>query len=61
MLLYQGQESNEVKMEKDSQIKELPFSIKLKEFKVDYYEPKYPRQSENKFLPSCGRALCAIT
>jgi len=26
-------------MEKDSQIKELPFSIRLKEFRVDYYEP----------------------
>jgi len=39
MLIYQGQESNKVAMEKDSQIKELPFSIRLKEFRVDYYEP----------------------
>jgi len=40
MLIYQGQESNKVTMGKDSQIKELPFSVRLKEFRVDYYEPK---------------------
>ncbi len=40
MLIYQGQESNKVTMEKDSQIKELPFSVRLKEFRVDYYEPQ---------------------
>ncbi len=40
MLLYQGQESNEVETEKDGEIKELPFSIRLKEFRVDYYEPQ---------------------
>jgi len=40
MLVYQGQESNKVITEKDVQIKELPFSIRLKEFRVDYYEPK---------------------
>ncbi len=40
MLIYQGRESNKVITEKDSQIKELPFSIRLKEFRVDYYEPK---------------------
>jgi len=40
MLIYQGQESNKVITEKDSTIRKLPFSIKLKEFRVDYYEPK---------------------
>jgi uncharacterized protein YpmB len=39
MLIYQGQESNKVITEKDRQLKELPFSIRLKEFRVDYYEP----------------------
>ena len=57
MLIYQGQESNKVKTEKDSQIKELPFSIRLKEFRVDYYEPKYQRYSEDKFLPSYRGAV----
>lgn len=40
MLIYQDEESNKVKNEKDDQIKELPFSVKLKEFRVAYYEPK---------------------
>ena len=57
MLIYQGQESNKVITEKDSRIKELPFSIRLKEFRVDYYEPKYPRQPQDKFLPSCRGAV----
>jgi cytochrome c biogenesis protein ResB len=50
MVLYQGQESNEVKTEKDNQIRELPFSIKLEEFKIDYYESKYPKQPQDKSL-----------
>jgi len=57
MLIYQGQESNKVITEKDSRIKELPFSIRLKEFRVDYYEPKYPRQPQDKFLLSCRGAV----
>lgn len=40
MLIYQGRESNKVIMEKNNQIEELPFSIRLKEFRVDYYAPK---------------------
>jgi hypothetical protein len=40
MLIYQGQESNKVITEKDSTIRKLPFSIKLKEFRIDYYEPQ---------------------
>lgn len=40
MLIYQGQESNKVKVERDSMTEELPFSIKLKKFRVDYYEPQ---------------------
>jgi hypothetical protein len=57
MLIYQGQESNKVKVERDSMTEELPFSIKLKKFRVDYYEPKYPRHSEDKFLPSYRGAV----
>jgi hypothetical protein len=38
MLLYQGWESNKVKLEKDRQIKELPFSIRLKELKLSVIE-----------------------
>jgi len=36
MLLHRGEESSKVIMEKDNQIKELPFSVRLKEFRVDY-------------------------
>ena len=41
MLIHQNQESNQVKLEKGDQIKELPFSIRLKDFRIEYYEPKY--------------------
>jgi hypothetical protein len=40
MLIYQGWQSNKVILEKSNQIKKLPFSIRLKEFRVDYYEPQ---------------------
>jgi hypothetical protein len=40
MLLYQDQESNQVKVEGSGRVRELPFSIKLKEFRIEYYEPE---------------------
>jgi cytochrome c biogenesis protein ResB len=40
MLIYQGEESNEVAAEEDGQLRKLPFSIKLKGFRVNYYEPE---------------------
>jgi len=41
MLIHQNQQSNQVKLEKGDQIIKLPFSIKLKDFRIEYYEPKY--------------------
>ena len=41
MLIYQGRESNQVKLEKTGRTRELPFSIRLKDFRIEYYEPKY--------------------
>ena len=43
MLIYQNQESNQVKLEKYNWIRKLPFSIKLKDFRIEYYEPRYLR------------------
>jgi len=43
MLIYQGHESNEVLVEPGDKIAELPFSLKLEEFGIEYYEPKYLR------------------
>jgi cytochrome c biogenesis protein ResB len=40
MLIYQGGESNEVAAEGDGRLRKLPFSIRLKEFRVNYYEPE---------------------
>jgi len=41
MLINQNQESDQVELEKYNWIKELPFSIKLKDFRIVYYEPRY--------------------
>jgi cytochrome c biogenesis protein ResB len=40
MLIYQGEESNEVETEENGTIEKLPFSVRLKEFRVNYYEPE---------------------
>ena len=41
MIINQNQESNQVGFGKYNYIKELPFSIKLKDFRIVYYEPRY--------------------
>jgi len=41
MLIYQGRESNKVTLEKTGWIRELPFSIGLKNFRIEYYQPKH--------------------
>jgi hypothetical protein len=38
MLVFEGDAENRVKLEGGDQIKELPFHIKLKDFRVEYYE-----------------------
>jgi len=41
MLLYRSQESNKVKVAGKDKIQELPFSIRLNDFRIYYYEPRY--------------------
>ena len=40
MLIFEGQRDNKI-MQEDHRIKELPFSIGLKDFRIEYYEPAY--------------------
>lgn len=41
MLIHINERINQVSLEQSGQIKELPFSITLKDFRIEYYEPKY--------------------
>jgi len=41
MLIGQGQETSQVVLGRDGRIGQLPFSIKLNEFRIEYYEPKF--------------------
>lgn len=40
MRIYEGHTENRVILESDGQIKELPFSIRLKDFRMEYYKPE---------------------
>jgi hypothetical protein len=55
MLIYEGKETNQVELEKTAQVKELPFSLRLEDFRIEYYEPKYlyiqTRESERWKIP----------
>lgn len=41
MLIGQGQETSQVVLSRDGRIGQLPFAIKLNEFRIEYYEPKF--------------------
>lgn len=41
MAIYEGKTENHVAVEDVEQIKELPFSIKLKDFRLEHYKPEY--------------------
>ena len=41
MAIYEGDSDNRVAVQKDEQIRELPFSIKLKDFRLEHYKPEY--------------------
>ena len=43
MVIYEGESENLVTLEDGEQIKELPFSIKLKDFRLEHYKPEYLR------------------
>jgi len=41
MLIYQGQHENRVVLEDSNQTGELPFYVRLKDFRVEYYKPDF--------------------
>ncbi len=41
MIIYEGQSDNHVILENSDVIKELPFQVELKDFRLEYYEPEY--------------------
>ena len=41
MAIYEGKSDNHVAVDGSRQQKELPFSLKLKDFRIEYYEPVY--------------------
>jgi len=41
MTIYEGHSDNRVILEDNKQIKELPFSVGLKDFQIEYYKPAY--------------------
>jgi hypothetical protein len=41
MLIYEGASENRVALENDDEVRELPFYVKLKDFRIEYYKPEY--------------------
>ncbi|MHC4623896.1 MAG: cytochrome c biogenesis protein ResB [Planctomycetota bacterium] len=41
MIILEGETANEVALENAAVIKRLPFSLRLKDFRVEHYEPEY--------------------
>jgi hypothetical protein len=43
MVIFEGEAENRIRLEDSDQTKELPFHIKLKDFRIEYYKPEYVR------------------
>jgi hypothetical protein len=41
MVILEGGRENRVLLENNKQVKELPFSVELKDFRIEYYKPQY--------------------
>lgn len=41
MIIFEGHTENHVKLEDNDQIRELPFDIRLNDFRIEYYKPEY--------------------
>ena len=41
MAIYEGESDNRIAVQEGEQIRELPFSIKLKDFRLEHYKPEY--------------------
>ena len=48
MAVYEGESENRVLLESDDSIRQLPFSIRLSDFRVEYYQPAYLYISSSK-------------
>jgi cytochrome c biogenesis protein ResB len=43
MIIFEGDAENRIRLEGSDQTKELPFHIKLKDFRIEFYKPEYVR------------------
>jgi hypothetical protein len=43
MVIFEGDAENHVILEDSGRVKELPFHIKLKDFRIEFYKPEYAR------------------
>jgi len=41
MAIFEGESENRVALENDNEVRELPFYLKLKDFRIEYYKPEY--------------------
>jgi len=41
MAIFEGESENRVALENDDEVRELPFYLKLKDFRIEYYKPEY--------------------
>jgi len=61
MTILEGDAENRITLESGQQFKELPFSIKLTDFRIEYYKPEYLEiqtpQSQGKIPVEIGRKL----
>jgi len=55
MAIVEGKQENKVALDNGREFKELPFAIKLKDFRIEYYKPQYlqisTRQGQNWKMP----------
>ena len=61
MTILEGDAENRITLESGQQFKELPFSIKLTDFRIEYYKPEYLEiqtpQGQSKIPVEIGREL----
>jgi hypothetical protein len=61
MTILEGDAENSIRLEDSDQTKELPFHIKLKDFRIEYYKPEYleilTHQGRSKIPVKIGSAL----
>jgi hypothetical protein len=61
MVIFEGDAENRIRLEDSNQTKELPFHIKLQDFRIEYYKPEYleilTHQGRIKIPVEIGRTL----